>query len=245
MRDGLDEPAALDLVWRYDILPLLHEHFYGSKSPEAIDQEFGLASLRKRDRAPGQRSTGARTTRSADGRSEHESLDELDAEGIEVELDPDAGTAPCASRKLVDVRAWAVTAAIWSLPNGRVGAVRFDDLQIEVPRRRSSGVAHLMFLLGYAKDPGFRPDACIGETYGDLWPAMAHSLVGVGRARARRTGCCRAIDRAGGAAHGPRPHRVRGPDATPARASRADRGELRRVQPRYRREPDPAWRRST
>lgn len=48
MRDGLDEPGALDLVWRYDILPLLHEHFYGSKSPEAIDQEFGLASLRKR-----------------------------------------------------------------------------------------------------------------------------------------------------------------------------------------------------
>jgi len=48
MRDGLDEPGALDLVWRYDILPLLHEHFYGSKSPDAIDEEFGLASLRKR-----------------------------------------------------------------------------------------------------------------------------------------------------------------------------------------------------
>lgn len=48
MREGLDEPGALDLVWRYDILPLLHEHFYGSKPPEAIDREFGLASLRKR-----------------------------------------------------------------------------------------------------------------------------------------------------------------------------------------------------
>jgi len=48
MRDGLHEPGALDLVWRYDILPLLHEHFYGSKSPEAIDQDFGLMSLRKR-----------------------------------------------------------------------------------------------------------------------------------------------------------------------------------------------------
>lgn len=48
MRVGLDEPGALERVWRYDILPLLHEHFYGSKSPEAIDQEFGLPSLRKR-----------------------------------------------------------------------------------------------------------------------------------------------------------------------------------------------------
>ncbi|NIK55790.1 AAA family ATPase [Kribbella shirazensis] len=48
MRDGLDAPGALDLVWRYDILPLLHEHFYGSKSPEEIDQEFGLAELRRR-----------------------------------------------------------------------------------------------------------------------------------------------------------------------------------------------------
>jgi len=48
MRDWLGEPGALDLVWRYDILPLLHEHFYGIKPPEMIDQEFGLESLRKR-----------------------------------------------------------------------------------------------------------------------------------------------------------------------------------------------------
>lgn len=48
MREGLDRPGALDLVWRYDILPLLHEHFYGAKSPDAVDQEFGLASLRTR-----------------------------------------------------------------------------------------------------------------------------------------------------------------------------------------------------
>jgi len=48
MREWLGEPGALDLVWRYDILPLLHEHFYGSKAPEVIDQEFGIAALRKR-----------------------------------------------------------------------------------------------------------------------------------------------------------------------------------------------------
>lgn len=48
MRDGLDRPGALDLVWRYDILPLLHEHFYGTKSPGVVDQEFSLSSLRAR-----------------------------------------------------------------------------------------------------------------------------------------------------------------------------------------------------
>lgn len=48
MRDDLDQPGALDLVWRYDILPLLHEHFYGTKSPGVVDQEFGLSSLRDR-----------------------------------------------------------------------------------------------------------------------------------------------------------------------------------------------------
>lgn len=48
MRDWLSEAGALELVWRYDILPLLHEHFYGSKTPEGVDQEFGIESLRKR-----------------------------------------------------------------------------------------------------------------------------------------------------------------------------------------------------
>ena len=48
MRPGLQESGALEMVWRYDILPLLHEHFYGSKSPEQIDQEFGLVALRQR-----------------------------------------------------------------------------------------------------------------------------------------------------------------------------------------------------
>ena len=73
MRDGLDEPGALDLVWRYDILPLLHEHFYGSKAPEAIDQEFGLrvaAEARSQHRArPQRRADGLRATRRPDERS--------------------------------------------------------------------------------------------------------------------------------------------------------------------------------
>jgi 5-methylcytosine-specific restriction protein B len=48
MRPEVDQPGGLERVWRYDILPLLHEHFYGQKSPEDIDREFGLDALRKR-----------------------------------------------------------------------------------------------------------------------------------------------------------------------------------------------------
>jgi len=105
----------------------------------------------------------------------HESLDELDADGIEVELDADQARL-LAESKLVDVQTLGAQ-SYRLLPNGRVGAVRFEDLQIEVTPKQKLGVAHLMFLLGYAKDPGFRPESVTAETYGDLWPAMAHSLI--------------------------------------------------------------------
>ena len=66
-----------------------------------------------------------------------------------------------------------------------------------------------MFLLGYAKDPGFRPDYVTAETYGDLWPAMAHSLV---------ASVERALD--AGAAAG-LPNRAGSPDSPFAVASRS------------------------
>lgn len=48
MRAEADTEEGLELVWTYDILPLLQEHFYESKPPEAIAREFSLAALRKR-----------------------------------------------------------------------------------------------------------------------------------------------------------------------------------------------------
>jgi 5-methylcytosine-specific restriction enzyme subunit McrC len=81
--------------------------------------------------------------------------------------------------KLVDVRALGGDRH-WLIPNGRVGAVQFDDLQVDVTPNHKLDVTHLMFLLGYAKDPGFRPDAVVGEAHGDLWPAMAQSLAASG-----------------------------------------------------------------
>lgn len=105
----------------------------------------------------------------------HVSLDELDAGGVEAVLGADHVEA-LAGTKLVDVQ--RLGAGTYRLvPNGRVGAVRFNDLQVEVTPKEKLGVAHLLFLLGYAKDPGFRPEGVAAETYDELWPAMAHSLV--------------------------------------------------------------------
>jgi 5-methylcytosine-specific restriction enzyme subunit McrC len=105
----------------------------------------------------------------------YESLDELDADGIEVQLDP-AQAVLLERSELVEVRRLDVGTYLL-LPNGRVGAVRFDDLQIEVTPKQKLGVAHLIFLLGYATNPGFRPETITAETYDDLWPAMAQSLI--------------------------------------------------------------------
>jgi len=62
------------------------------------------------------------------------------------------------------------------LPRGRVGAVRIDDLQVEVTPKEKVGLAHLLFLLGYAANPGFRPDDVLGQADDELWPALAYSL---------------------------------------------------------------------
>ncbi|WP_104350179.1 McrC family protein [Rathayibacter sp. AY1A4] len=61
-------------------------------------------------------------------------------------------------------------------PNGRVGAVRVGDLQVEVWPKEKVKLAHLLFMLGYAADPGFRPEAIDAEAYDELWPALAESL---------------------------------------------------------------------
>lgn len=61
-------------------------------------------------------------------------------------------------------------------PSGRVGAVRVGDLQVEVWPKEEVKLAHLIFMLGYAADPGFRPEAVDAEAYDELWPALAESL---------------------------------------------------------------------
>jgi 5-methylcytosine-specific restriction enzyme subunit McrC len=60
------------------------------------------------------------------------------------------------------------------LPCGRVGAVRSGDLDVQVQPK--TGIARLLFLLGYAADPGFQPEDVSAMAEPELWPALAESV---------------------------------------------------------------------
>lgn len=65
----------------------------------------------------------------------------------------------------------------WSVrPLGLVGAVRAGSIQIEIWPKEKVKLSHLIFMLGYAADPGFRPEFVIAQEYDELWPALAESL---------------------------------------------------------------------
>lgn len=46
MRPEIRSDADIDRVWRYDIMPLLEEHYYGQKDRDGIRSEFGVTVLR-------------------------------------------------------------------------------------------------------------------------------------------------------------------------------------------------------
>jgi 5-methylcytosine-specific restriction enzyme subunit McrC len=99
-------------------------------------------------------------------------LDELDRIGAVRTLD-DARVLALESTGLVTLRPEG--AGRWRmLPAGRVGAVRIGDLDILVQPKVT--IDRLLFLLGYAKDPGFRPLDVAGAAEPDLWRALAESL---------------------------------------------------------------------
>ncbi len=105
-------------------------------------------------------------------RPEPVSLDELDRVGAVRRLDDDQAAA-LANTKLVEVRpegsgAWRM------VPAGRVGAVQIGDLEVRV--RPKTSIASLLFLLGYAADPGFRAEDVSGVPDVGLWPALGESL---------------------------------------------------------------------
>jgi 5-methylcytosine-specific restriction enzyme subunit McrC len=99
-------------------------------------------------------------------------LAELDRTGAVRQLDDDHASA-LATTRLVEVRPEG--GGQWRLlPVGRVGVVRIGDLDVRVQPK--TGIARLLFLLGYATDPGFRPEDVAGVPEPDLWPALAESL---------------------------------------------------------------------
>jgi 5-methylcytosine-specific restriction enzyme subunit McrC len=99
-------------------------------------------------------------------------LQELDQTGRVHRLD-DAQAAVLSATRLVEVQ--PIGGGHWRLlPAGRVGAVRADDLDVQVQPK--TGIARLLFLLGYAADPGFRPEDVSAVAEPELWPALAESV---------------------------------------------------------------------
>ena len=101
-------------------------------------------------------------------------IDELDSAGVLVDCAHDVATA-IAATELVEMRP-EVGGGFRALPGRNVGAVRVGDLQLEVQPKSKVGVSQVLFLLGYARDPGFRPDDVAASPDSDLLPALAESV---------------------------------------------------------------------
>lgn len=104
-------------------------------------------------------------------------LDELDSDGRELRCDS-ATAAALSDTTLVEVRPLGTDR--WHLlPRNRVGAIRVGDVQVQVTPKEKIGLSRLIFLLGYAANPGFlSPDHLDveAEQHPDLFPALAESL---------------------------------------------------------------------
>jgi 5-methylcytosine-specific restriction protein B len=48
MKDRATEPGGLEAIWRFDLLPLLEEHYYGRLTRAEVHERFGLAALRRK-----------------------------------------------------------------------------------------------------------------------------------------------------------------------------------------------------
>jgi 5-methylcytosine-specific restriction enzyme subunit McrC len=109
-------------------------------------------------------------------------IGENDQDGTAIELD--AVTAAALQRTGL-VQVTAAGPQRWLLQTcGSVGAVRVGDLEVTVIPK--VGITRLLFLLGYATNPGFRPSEVSGADDTDLLPAVAETL-------------CRHVERALGA----------------------------------------------
>ena len=101
-------------------------------------------------------------------------LDELDTAGVVVALD-EASAVVLADSGLVDVR--PVGRSRYRLvPNGAVGASRVGDAQVEVRPKDKVGIGNVLFLLGYARDPGYRAEDVGAKSEDDLFAAIARAL---------------------------------------------------------------------
>lgn len=104
----------------------------------------------------------------------HVCLDELASDSDPLEITDDVRDM-LERTGLVTAR-WAGRGRWKLLPCGRVGAVQVGDLLVEVKPKDKVGISQILFLLSYAKDPGFRPDDVEGVQTTDLWAAIGETL---------------------------------------------------------------------
>jgi len=111
-------------------------------------------------------------------------LNELQSSTEPVELDRDVAASLGKSGLVFALPAHG---GLWTLqPAGRVGAVQVGDLLVRVRPKEKVGLSRLLFLLGYARNPEFRPEYVTGEEDDDLFAALGESLSRL---------CERALDR--------------------------------------------------
>ena len=99
-------------------------------------------------------------------------LAEDDREGEIAQLDAEHAAALSSTGLVqvvpVDGDRWRI------LTRGRVGAAAVDSVEVVVAPK--VGISRLLFLLGYAANPGFRPEDVEGVVDSDVWPAIAETL---------------------------------------------------------------------
>lgn len=114
----------------------------------------------------------------------HIVLDELQSGAGPYDLEPEVASA-LAETGLVTVL--PTHEGLWIIrPAGSVGAVQIGDLLVEVKPKRKVGLNRLLFLLGYARDSGFRPDELAGVDDVGLFAALGESLARTGERALRR-----------------------------------------------------------
>ncbi|MER6971193.1 hypothetical protein ABT304_09080 [Nocardioides sp. NPDC000445] len=111
-------------------------------------------------------------------------LPENDKDGLVLSLSAESAVT-VAGTGLVDVQPYGH--GTWRLVPRRniVGAARVADLDLVV--RPKAPFSSVLFMLGYASDPGFLPTELDGAADDDLWPALGETLARLGE-RALRQG---------------------------------------------------------
>lgn len=105
----------------------------------------------------------------------HLTFKELDTQPKTVELSAEEALALQESKLFKVTRAWG---GDWDIsPTGWVGAVQNRNFLFEVRPKDKVGLNRLMFLLGYAANPGFREEDVEAGEEPDFFSAIAHSFV--------------------------------------------------------------------